>query len=66
MQNGNDKEEHFRMRLPKMFVAVSNPLNVIAGDLPVERSLGIQHPCDAAVIKIGFTVVKGKHGFRDR
>ena len=49
-----------------MFVAVSNPLDVIAGDFPFKGVRGIQHPCDAVVIKIGFPVVKGKHGLRDR
>jgi hypothetical protein len=56
----------FGMRLPKMFVAVSNPLHVVAGDFPVERSLGIQRPCDAVVIEIRFLAVKVNHRFRDR
>ena len=49
-----------------MFVTVSNPLDIIAGDFPVELSLGIQHPCDAVVIKIWVLVMKGKHGFCGR
>ena len=55
MQNGSGR---VRYGLPKVRVAVTNALHIVACDNLVEGPGSVQHPCDAVVVEFGSFGVK--------